>query len=55
MLDPLLIGEFGQGDVDVALHVDPVETTEELEDIARRIRGIKSDMYREMPDEKEIS
>lgn len=52
MLDPLLIGEFGQGDVDVALHVDPVETTEELEDIARRIRGIKSDMYREMPDEK---
>lgn len=52
MLDPLLIGEFGQGDVDVALHVDPVETTAELEDIARRIRGIKSDMYREMPDEK---
>ncbi|MEQ2529088.1 hypothetical protein WMO40_20650 [Bacillaceae bacterium CLA-AA-H227] len=52
MLNPLLVGEFGQGDIDLAIHVDPVETTDELEDVARRIRGIKSDLYREMPDEK---
>lgn len=52
MLDPLLVGSYGQADVDVAIHIDPIDTTDELEDIARRIRGIKSDLYREMPDEK---
>ena len=48
-------GEFGKGDIDLAIHIDPVETTDELEEVARRIRGIKSDLYREMPDEKEIN
>jgi conjugal transfer ATP-binding protein TraC len=52
MLDPLLVGEFGQGDIDVAIHIDPVDTVDELESIAQRVRGIKSDLYREMPDEK---
>lgn len=52
MLNPLLVGEFGQGDIDLAIHVDPVETTDELEEVGKRIRGIKSDLYREMPDEK---
>lgn len=52
MLNPLLIGEFGKGDIDLAIHIDPVETTDELEEVARRIRGIKSDLYRDMPDEK---
>ncbi|MGA5692688.1 VirB4 family type IV secretion system protein [Cytobacillus pseudoceanisediminis] len=52
MLDPLLVGSYGQADVDVAIHIDPIDTTDELEDIARRVRGIKSDLYREMPDEK---
>lgn len=52
MLNPLLVGEYGDGDIDLAIHIDPVETTDELEDVARRIRGIKSDLYREMPDEK---
>lgn len=52
MLDPLLVGSYGQADVDVAIHIDPIDTSDELEDIARRIRGIKSDLYREMPDEK---
>jgi hypothetical protein len=52
MLNPLLIGEFGNGDIDLAIHIDPVETTDELEEVGKRIRGIKSDLYREMPDEK---
>jgi conjugal transfer ATP-binding protein TraC len=52
MLNPLLVGEFGKADIDVAIHIDPIDTTDELEDIAGRIRGIKSDLYREMPDEK---
>lgn len=52
MLNPLLIGEFGHGDIDLAIHIDPVETTDELEEVGKRIRGIKSDLYREMPDEK---
>lgn len=52
ILDPLLVGKYGNADVDLAIHVDPVDTTDELEDIATRIRGIKSDLYKEMPDEK---
>lgn len=52
MLNPLLVGEFGHGDIDLAIHIDPVETTDELEEVGKRIRGIKSDLYREMPDEK---
>jgi conjugal transfer ATP-binding protein TraC len=52
MLDPLLVGAYGEADVDVAIHIDPVDTTEELDLVAKRIRGIKSDFYKEMPDEK---
>lgn len=56
MFDNLYIGDFGQGrleaDIDVGLHVEPVDTSTELDDVASRIRAIKSDLYREMPDEK---
>lgn len=58
MLDKLYTGDFGQGnleaDIDFALHVIPVETSTELDKINSRIRAIKSDMYRKMPDEKKI-
>ncbi|MGN4128085.1 VirB4 family type IV secretion system protein [Lysinibacillus sphaericus] len=58
MLDKLYTGDFGQGnleaDIDFALHVIPVETSTELDKINSRIRAIKSDMYRKMPDEKRI-
>lgn len=51
-LNPLLVNEYGPADIDVAIHVDPVDTTDELENIATRIRGIKSDLYGNMPDDK---
>lgn len=56
MFNNLYIGDFGQGnldaDIDIAIHVDPVDTTTELDEVATRIRAIRSDLYREMPDEK---
>lgn len=56
MFDNLYIGDFGQGsleaDIDIGLHIDPVDTSTELDSVASRVRSIKSDMYREMPDEK---
>lgn len=56
MFDNLYTGDFGQGaleaDIDVGIHVDPVDTATELDNVATRIRAIKSDLYREMPDEK---
>lgn len=51
MLDPLLVGDFGQGDTDIAIHIEPVDTTDELNDIAKRILQIRSDLYVSMPDE----
>lgn len=47
MLDPLILGEFGKGDTSLAIHFEPVETSQELENINRRIRGIESDLYTE--------
>ena len=56
MFDNLYKGDFGQGaleaDIDIGIHIDPVDTSTELDNVASRIRAIKSDMYREMPDEK---
>ncbi|MCM3716620.1 DUF87 domain-containing protein [Alkalihalobacillus oceani] len=47
MLDQVILGEFGKGDTDIAIHVDPVDTADELEDINRRIQGIESDIIME--------
>lgn len=47
MLDPLILGEFGKGDTDLAIHIEPADTTIELDQIARRIRGIESDLHTE--------
>ena len=47
MLDSLILGEFGKGDTDLAIHIDPVEKSQELHDINRRIKGIMSDLYSE--------
>ncbi|MDX8367181.1 VirB4 family type IV secretion system protein [Cytobacillus sp. IB215665] len=47
MLDPLILGEFGKGDTDLAIHIEPADTPTELEQIARRIRGIESDLHTE--------
>jgi type IV secretory pathway VirB4 component len=56
MFDNLYRGDFGQGaleaDIDIGIHIDPVDTSTELDNVASRIRSIKSDLYREMPDEK---
>ena len=56
MFDNLYVGDFGQGsleaDIDIGIHVEPVDTSTELDSVASRIRSIKSDLYREMPDEK---
>ncbi|MDP4086582.1 MAG: DUF87 domain-containing protein [Bacillota bacterium] len=52
MLNPLILGEFGKGDTDLAIHIEPVETTEELDDIAKRIRAIESDLQLEKNGEK---
>ncbi|HWO75546.1 MAG TPA: DUF87 domain-containing protein [Bacillus sp. (in: firmicutes)] len=52
MLNPLILGEFGKGDTDLAIHIEPVETSQELEDIAKRIRAIESDLMMERNGEK---
>lgn len=58
MFDKLYNGNLGQGnlevDIDVATHIIPVESSTELDRINKRIRGIQSDLYRKMPDEKRI-
>lgn len=52
MFDDLLIGNFGEGDSNVAIHIDPVDSSEELDNIGRRIRGLESDLYSEKNDQK---
>lgn len=47
MLDHMILGEFGKGDVDLAVHVEPVDNSEELENIKKRIRAIESDLMNE--------
>ncbi|WP_240377261.1 VirB4 family type IV secretion system protein [Bacillus piscicola] len=54
MLDPLILGEFGKGDTDVAIHVEPVDTTVELEEVKRRIQGLESDLMLEKNDSRAI-
>ncbi|WP_051302500.1 VirB4 family type IV secretion system protein [Salibacterium aidingense] len=52
MLDPLILGEFGKGDTDVAIHVEPVDLSLELEDVKKRIEGLESDLITEKDDSR---
>lgn len=47
MLDHIILGEYGKGDVDLAIHIEPVDNSEELEVIKKRIRAIESDLMLE--------
>ncbi|MFT9486605.1 MAG: VirB4 family type IV secretion system protein [Tepidibacillus sp.] len=47
MLDSLLQGNFGEGDLDLAIHVRPAHNKRELDEIERRIAGLRSDMATE--------
>lgn len=44
MLDDLLLGQFGEGDVDLSIHVRPADSHRELEELNRRIAGLRSDL-----------
>ena len=44
MLDDLARGNFGDGDVDIAIHVRPSSSDVELELLSRRLRGLMSDL-----------
>lgn len=44
MLTMLYAGEFGEGDMDVSLRLQPVKSNKVLSEIARRIAGLESDM-----------
>ncbi|WP_270619801.1 VirB4 family type IV secretion system protein [Paenibacillus macerans] len=44
MLDSLVKGDYGQGDVDLAIHVRPSSNDQELNEIGRRIAGLLSDL-----------
>lgn len=44
MLKPLILSSYGNGDVDFAIHVQPSESSRELDLIGRRIAGLLSDL-----------
>lgn len=44
MLNPAYAGEFGDGDLDVSLRIEPADTAKVLREIARRIAGLESDL-----------
>ena len=44
MLNPAYAGEFGDGDLDVALRIEPADTSRVLREVARRIAGLESDL-----------
>ncbi|GJM78051.1 hypothetical protein HMSSN139_05470 [Paenibacillus sp. HMSSN-139] len=50
MLDSLIRGDHGKGDVDLAIHVHPSSNDRELDEIGRRIAGLISDLA----DEKDV-
>lgn len=50
MLDSLIVGSFGNGDIDLALHIRPTSNEQELKEIGRRVAGLLSDI----DDEKDI-
>lgn len=43
-LDPLYLGDFGEGDVDTGIHVRPADASRILFDISRKIAGLESDL-----------
>lgn len=47
MLDSLMNGSYGQGDVDLAIHIQPQSNDAELREIARRISGLLADLDEE--------
>ena len=47
MLDSLVIGDFGEADMDLAIHIRPAANDRELEAIGRRISGLLSDLTTE--------
>lgn len=47
MLDELARGNFGNGDLDIAIHVKPASTDRELNELGRRLRGLLSDLVDE--------
>jgi len=50
MLDSLIDGKYGNGDIDLAIHVLPSSNDKELDAIGRRIAGLLSDLV----DEKDV-
>lgn len=50
MLDSLIRGDYGKGDVDLVLHIFPSSSDQELNEIGRRIAGLLSDLG----DEKDV-
>ncbi|OUM86624.1 MAG: hypothetical protein BAA01_11485 [Bacillus thermozeamaize] len=50
MLDSLIDGKYGNGDIDLAIHVLPSSNDKELDAIGRRIAGLISDLA----DEKDV-
>lgn len=52
MLDHIILGEYGKGDVDLAIHIEPVDNSEELDVIKKRIRAIESDLMGERDQSK---
>lgn len=47
MLNPLYNGDVGQGDVDVMVHVRPVDNSQTLYEIGRKLAGLESDLMAE--------
>lgn len=47
MLDSLVLGQFGEADMDLAIHIRPAANDRELEAIGRRISGLLSDIATE--------
>ncbi|NHN34895.1 DUF87 domain-containing protein [Paenibacillus sp. S3N08] len=47
MLDSLVVGDFGEADMDFAIHVRPSANDRELDAIGRRITGLLSDLASE--------
>jgi len=44
MLNPLYTGDFGDGDIDTSIRIQPSDTSRVLKEIARRIAGLESDI-----------
>ena len=52
MLDPLYLGDFGEGDCDTAIHIRPADSQRVLFEIGRKISGMESDLMTETDSNK---